>query len=224
MNILEGLDGRVNTDPLVSLDTQDVKKTTICILDWDDTCIASSWLGSINRPVDAEDLDDFAILSRCVIAIISKAKMHGRLIIITNAMSGWVQESCTEYMPSVLPYLSDVPIVSAQDKYSHLYTNPTHWKIVAFRDEVFRGIAANSKLNIISIGDGPAEFTAVNSLQHLIPESLNINLITKGVKLLEKPHIKLLIKQLDAVYADMDSIIELQENINRKMQMKDVIE
>jgi hypothetical protein len=76
-----------------------------------------------------------------------------------------------------------------------------------------------STLNVISVGDGVPEFTAINYLKNLISPLLNINLITKGIKLLEKPDPNMLIYELEIIYRDMKDIVEVPECINQLMRV-----
>ena len=199
-------------------------KATKIVFDWDDTFMATTWLDGIKRAPNQEELVDLEILSKLVIAIITQAKLYGDVIIVTNADQGWVQYSCSEYMSSLLPHLLDMPIISAQERYSSLYSNPTFWKFAAFRDEILEGVLPYSWLNVVSIGDSDAEFKAVNCLKNIIPSDFNINLITKGIKLMEKPTIKLLIQQLQILNRDIKSIIECPQSINQRMASSDMVE
>ena len=198
-------------------------KATKIVFDWDDTFMATSWLDGIKRAPNQEELVDLEILSKLVIAIITQAKLYGDVIIVTNADQGWVQSSCSQYMPLLLPDLLDIPIISAQERYSSMYSNPTFWKFAAFRDEILEGVLPYSWLNVVSIGDSDAEFKAVNCLKNIVPPYLNINLITKGIKLIEKPNLKLLIQELEILNKDIQSIVEYPQSINQRMGSSDTV-
>jgi hypothetical protein len=68
-------------------------------------------------------------------------------------------------------------------------------------------------------GDGIPEFTAINYLKNLVSPLLNINLITKGIKLLEKPEPNMLRQQLEIIYTDLKAIVELPESMNQLMRL-----
>jgi hypothetical protein len=194
-------------------------QVTKIVFDWDDTFMPTSWLEKIKHSPDQEGLQELADLSKIAISVITQAKLYGLVIIVTNADEGWVHESCSRHMPNLKPYLAGIPIISAQERYSLLYSDPCLWKIAAFRDELLPDLLPYTTLNVISIGDGVPEFTAVNFLKNLISPLLNINLITKGIKLLEKPDPNMLIYELEIVYRDMKDIIELRENVNQLMRV-----
>lgn len=194
-------------------------RVTKIVFDWDDTFMPTSWLEKIKHSPDQEGLQDLADLSKIAISVITQAKLYGQVIIVTNADEGWVHQSCTKHMPSLEPHLSGIPIISAQERYSLLYSDPCQWKIAAFRDELLPDLLPYSTLNVISVGDGVPEFTAINYLKNLISPLLNINLITKGIKLLEKPDPNMLIYELEIIYRDMKEIVEVPESINQLMRV-----
>jgi hypothetical protein len=194
-------------------------QVTKIVFDWDDTFMPTSWLEKIKHSPDQEGLQELADLSKIVISVITQAKLYGLVMIVTNADEGWVHESCSRHMPNLKPHLAGIPIISAHERYSLLYSDPCLWKIAAFRDELLPDLLPHTTLNVISIGDGVPEFTAVNFLKNLISPLLNINLITKGIKLLEKPDPNMLIYELEIVYRDMKDIIELRENMNQLMRV-----
>ena len=190
---------------------------TIIILDWDDTCIPSFWLQDVNRYLNAEEIEDFVTISKLVISIINQAKEYAHVIIVTNAQEDWVQTSCKNYLPSLFPYISKIPIVSAYERYSNLYKYSSQWKLAAFYHETINYIRSNAKVNIVSIGDSDAEFIAVNSLKKVLPTDLNTQLITKGIKLIERPTPKLLIQQLEIIHKNLKEIVDIDESINQKI-------
>lgn len=194
-------------------------QVTKIVFDWDDTFMPTSWLEKIKHSPDQEGLQELADLSKVAISVITQAKLYGLVIIVTNADEGWVHQSCSQHMPLLQPHLAGIPVISAQEKYSLLYPDPRQWKIAAFRDELLPDLLPYTSLNVISIGDGLPEFTAINYLKNLIKPYLNINLITKGIKLLEKPEPNMLRQQLEIVYTDMKAIVELPESINQLMRI-----
>jgi len=42
---------------------------------------------------------------------------YGKTFIITNAAEGWVEYSAERYMPSLLPVLEKITIISARTRY-----------------------------------------------------------------------------------------------------------
>lgn len=42
---------------------------------------------------------------------------YGKTFIITNAAEGWVEYSAQRYLPSLVPILEKIPIISARSRY-----------------------------------------------------------------------------------------------------------
>jgi hypothetical protein len=58
---------------------------------------------------------------------------YGKTFIITNAAEGWVEYSAERYMPSLLPVLEKITIISARTRYEPHFPNDfTKWKLYAF--------------------------------------------------------------------------------------------
>ena len=84
--------------------------------------------------------------------ILSLSIANGRTYIITNAGDGWVQYSAEKFMPSLVPLLEKIIIISARANYEHLTKDYTKWKIYAFL-EAQEHLADASVKNIIALGD-----------------------------------------------------------------------
>ena len=52
--------------------------------------------------------------------ILELSVANEKTYIITNAGEGWVQYSAEKFMPSLLPILEKINIISARAKYEHL--------------------------------------------------------------------------------------------------------
>ena len=79
-------------------------------------------------PEDA--LVQLEALSVSVIALITRAQKHGRVVVITNAETGWVQLSCRKFMPRVVPFLSQLRVLSARSTFEALHPDsPSDWKV-----------------------------------------------------------------------------------------------
>ena len=171
------------------------------ILDWDNTLIPSKWLETKGFRVLPHGTSGLTpdMIAMCesiapyVAALINGAKRYGRVIIITNATESWVRLGCTIFMPSISELVLSLPIISAADLYSEIYTNPMMWKKLAFQREVvdmgFR--------TVISIGDGEAERNAALAL------SKTKQIIVKSLKFMDDPMPDALVKQLDGTIKAM---------------------
>lgn len=98
---------------------------TIILFDWDDTLCPSNWIRE-NRPTlsffkPAPQDDKFQKplkeLQIHVEATLRSALTMGKVIIVTNAMDPWVETSCRNFMPSILPLVMGIPIIYARSVY-----------------------------------------------------------------------------------------------------------
>merc|ERR1712183_903658 len=93
-------------------------------------------LDSLEDP--SEDIaEQLQRLDAAVSDTLSRAKVRGRVIVVTNAGQGWVEMSCHKYMPATEASLQGVEIVSARATYEqHGLFQPTTWKCRAFADRI----------------------------------------------------------------------------------------
>ncbi|OQS01937.1 hypothetical protein THRCLA_05643 [Thraustotheca clavata] len=168
---------------------------TVIFLDWDDTLLASTWVGRLGlrpkyvneKPQIPEDVKlQLEELEECVIALLESAMKYGRVVIITAAETGWVELSASLFMPRTLPIINSmIKVVSARSTYEDLYPDaPKKWKIEAFQHEVYNHCMDNTPKHIISIGDGPTEREALINLKMSAYASFH----AKSLKLITYPN------------------------------------
>lgn len=98
---------------------------TLIAFDWDDTLCPSYWIQENHPslsffqppPNRKRYTDPLAKLETAVIELIESSKRRGKVIIVTNAESPWVETSCKFFLPGLLPYLERIPVVYAQSVY-----------------------------------------------------------------------------------------------------------
>jgi len=200
--------------PLPTASTPIKPEETLIFLDWDDTCIASTWLQAEGfkmydayGPMKQTYIEMGESLSTALEPLITRAAKLGRVVIVTNANEGWVELSCQAFMPKLLPLISNFSVISAQDRYKHITPSPMEWKRRTFEDVV--AAISNDKLrNFISIGDGIAEKYAVQALRGspaaMIYRPMNI---VKTVKLMERPTPSELVEQLITANEIIESVV-----------------
>lgn len=95
---------------------------TIIIFDWDDTLCPSSWIRDNKQVLNffrpcpnierfQRPLKELAARGEAVLRL---AMRLGNVIIVTNAMDPWVETSCRNFLPSLMPLVSTLPIVYAR--------------------------------------------------------------------------------------------------------------
>jgi len=164
---------------LLKLKNSDTVKDeeTIIIFDWDDTLYPTTWIKSnmdlIRNPLCADEniLNIFKQLSDQIIYIITKAQIYGKVFIITNAFETWIKDSC-KLIPEVIPFLKNINIISAQDKWKSINPNPGKWKELEFEQIALNFIKSNIKIiKFICIGDSHHEHNAIINAASIINAS-----------------------------------------------------
>jgi len=176
------------------------QRDTVIIFDWDDTLLSSSALLRHQwNPIQMRHL------AECVQRILQTAMGLGDTVIVTNGGNAWVQESAAMYMPSVLPMLEQLQVMSARAKYESLHPGqPLTWKHNAFKDVLGPRAAAGKCLNLIVLGDSLVEIEAAYTWNNGIGKVA----IVKTVKFQEGPTINELLGQLRRTCQDLPLIVD----------------
>eukprot|EP00443_Scrippsiella_acuminata_P009160 CAMPEP_0115198738 /NCGR_PEP_ID=MMETSP0270-20121206/16258_1 /TAXON_ID=71861 /ORGANISM="Scrippsiella trochoidea, Strain CCMP3099" /LENGTH=266 /DNA_ID=CAMNT_0002612115 /DNA_START=47 /DNA_END=847 /DNA_ORIENTATION=+ len=192
---------------------------TLTIFDWDDTLMPTSDLErhgllSKRRAVVGKDVQvALQVLADKIVETLQEAMKFGKVIIITNAAEGWVQESCRHFLPSVEAYLSYIPVVSARSTFEPTgIRSPTEWKSLAFQREVGAfcdGLAKGQHGNIVSVGDSVHEHLALISAACGRPGCLS-----KSLGLAERPSIEQLSQELDLVAGSFEEVALFEEDLD----------
>jgi len=201
----------------------EVRRQSLIIFDWDDTLMCSSEIKSQRKPDDKE----MKSLEGAVARVLKTSMRLGKTTIVTNANLCWVHATASLFMPSLLPILELIDVLSARQSYEDMYpNNPNAWKIHAFRDLVsgphdvasaltscwdgsmgsasFSSMPESCSLNLVVLGDSSAEIQAGHSAlrDHQDPDS-----ILKTVKFKALPTIAELVGQLEAVANELERVV-----------------
>jgi len=137
-----------STEPAVQKSSID---SSVIILDWDDTLLASTHLASLGYRLEVEQEFDPNLraqldkLESQVISVLERLISYCRhkdsgkasnLVIITNAERGWVELSAKKFIPGVLPTLEKCHIVSARSTFEISGSGPFEWKLLAFYHKI----------------------------------------------------------------------------------------
>ena len=114
---------------------------TVIIFDWDDTLLCTTFLvqNNLNLGSDDESVQkfkgDFEQIAKIGSELLQLAKQKGDVLIVTNSEKDWVELTSSKFIPSIIPYLKDVKIISARSHYESAYpTNPYMWKYLEIRN------------------------------------------------------------------------------------------
>mmetsp|Transcript_63117 Transcript_63117/g.160188 ORF Transcript_63117/g.160188 Transcript_63117/m.160188 type:complete len:254 (+) Transcript_63117:146-907(+) len=225
----------VTSDPSTELDSDDSSsecsdgdckersspffvEDTILIFDWDDTVLPSSWICQQGLRLDDDSVvldEQKATLDRLAARAaqtLSVAKRHGKVVLVTNAEEGWIELSCAKFMPTLLPVLSDVKILSARSTYEvQGVESPFEWKFLAFESEIgsFCSEFSERRKNIISFGDSAHEREALIR----VTENL-LNCSIKSLKFVERPGVEQLLKEHDLIAGCFRHIVDHDGNLD----------
>eukprot|EP00929_Paragymnodinium_shiwhaense_P116802 TRINITY_DN8673_c0_g2_i1.p1 TRINITY_DN8673_c0_g2~~TRINITY_DN8673_c0_g2_i1.p1 ORF type:complete len:363 (+),score=104.22 TRINITY_DN8673_c0_g2_i1:180-1268(+) len=189
------------------------KHQTVIIFDWDDTLLATSYLG-VKPVTSVVDRQLKGIETACK-RLLELSLRLGQTFIITNAMSGWVEFSAAKYMPGLLPTLAKVPIISARHRFEELFPEQVgQWKVQAFL-EVQSQLNSQIITNLISVGDSNFEMDAVHVMGKEFAQAL-----VKTIKFREQPTPEELLKQLELVGKRFDQIVENARNLKIGLERK----
>jgi len=185
-----------------------LQREATIIFDWDDTLMCSSAIKAQQEPDPSEVME----LAGAVETVLRTAMELGRTAIVTNANLVWVQTTADIFMPSVVPLLSMVELVSARQSYGEKWPGDhSAWKRQAFRDVVCGPqssqcceASTNSGVNLVVLGDSSAEIQAGRSVAKGRETG---EAIVKTVKLKAAPSIGELRGQLLAVARSLGRIV-----------------
>jgi len=202
------------------------KEETTIVFDWDDTLLASHSLTQMGVRTNAfaetltlDIVEAFVPLMEVVCQLLYKAKAMGTVIIITSATANWVPHSASLLMPAVIPLLTDVRVISAQDKYKQLGISALFWKRNAFIDEI-DGVFQRkdgARRNIVSIGDSRLEFEAMKNLRRIYALTSPRNTFLKAIKLNDTPSVESLKEQLNKLSTALLGLVNEETNLELMM-------
>lgn len=192
---------------------------SLIIFDWDDTLLPTTWIHQSGLLLpgmmpSTEQCAQLGTLSESAWMTLQTAIQMGKVVIITNAEQGWIEKSCTMFMPSLVKLLKTLDIVSARSTYKQISQEPSEWKQLAFEYEVGLFYGANlsgQRRNIVSIGDSLHEVLALKAI------AAKPDCCGKSVKFLEAPSIEQLIDQHEHLSTCLLDIVEHNGNMDVEM-------
>jgi len=136
--------------------------------------------------------------------------------IVTNGETGWVQLSAQKFLPSVVPMLDKLRVLSARSTFESLFPDsPMKWKFHAFQESLNQEYADSHCIkNVLSFGDSHAEREAIRLVTRGLP-----NTRTKSIKFAERPTIEQLQRQLELVSNCFQYISSHEEDLDLCMSL-----
>lgn len=206
---------------------------TIIIFDWDDTLCPSTSMrrhaqfdqhGRLRLRLDAETRSELDALQSTVIPLLRFAKAMGKVIIVTNAKTPWVDISCRSFLPGLRSALRDIPVIYAlelvRDAGLEGFDSENGCLLTEVKARAMKTAVTNfysrypnqSWKNIVSIGDALFEHTAIRQVVSERPTAKRCR--TKTIKLLEGPTTAGMVVQLSIISAWLAAIVQADEDVD----------
>jgi len=168
-------------------------ESQLIFLDWDDTVLPTSFLAGHQIGLDgvvpealSESFEEYAKVVRVTIQVL---KLFGRVMIVTNAETGWVELTCAKFLPGLLPEIAELPRISARSEYEPKgFLGPAAWKTEAFAAQMQRHFG-DAEPNVLSVGDANHERVAVQRA------AKRFDVEAKSIKFIEKPDLEMLTRE-----------------------------
>jgi hypothetical protein len=191
---------------------------TLIIFDWDDTLLCSSYMNYNYPKVGFRDLPEeeqriLKAIEEADVRLLKLALSLGQTFIITNAACGWVENTSRALLPSLVPLLQKVHVVSARSRYEAHYPNEvSKWKAETFL-EVRRQLDSQVITNLVSLGDSEYEMDATQAMGREFQHAT-----IKLVKFAQCPSPEELLRQLELVLEEFENIVSSGKSLQVKLR------
>jgi len=183
----------------------------VTIFDWDDTLMCTSHI--LNREGNSGDnsegnsqttLEKYEKISHNICELISIAKAHGTVFIVTNASLRWVHECIFKNLtPEVEEMMKSVGIFSTVDSgIAEKYDFPDRKKIAFAKLNGLFNKRNNTKHTLLCIGDCNHDRDAANHTREKIRDSTYV----KNIKFIQAPSLDILISQQNLCISILPSL------------------
>jgi len=202
------------------------KRETFFIFDWDDTVLPSTWVQRQGLRLDSssvvtsEQRQVLAEVAAVTGRTLRAARQYGTVILVTNAERGWIELSCQKFLPTLMPMLENVKIVSARTSYEMAGCKaPREWKLRAFEAEMtaFFGLETifdeAQRKNTLSLGDSVHEREALLRATASLP-----NCRAKSLKFVERPDVRQILKQHELITGSLNQIVHHDGHLDLSIQ------
>ena len=196
------------------------RHNNLIIFDWDDTLLPTSFLLNKNiidseNKLSEKEKSKLQKIEELVKNLLTLSLSKGEVYIITNAGEGWVEESSKRFYPNINDILDQIEVISARKDYEEKYPKETKlWKIGAFLN-LKKRLNEDLITNIICLGDSVFEMDAGKILAGTF-----IHAVIKTIKFMERPKLEELIKQLNLVLNQFNSIFNSYKNLTVRVEKK----
>lgn len=214
---------------------------SVIIFDWDDTLCPTHWIQaqftSFSGPAPDEEwaLKPLKDLEVEVAKLLEISMRLAKVVIVTNANVGWVETSCRNFLPGLLPIVEDIDVVYARSVYHEDFEmdyrrdfcftpEPQLWKEKAFHvtlHNLYSEYEEQSWKNVVCIGDSVFEQEAVRSVVAQRPHTER-RCHLKTTKLMDSPTIQQLISQVSSIRDALPKIVEHDGQLDIEISEEDI--
>lgn len=172
----------------------------LVLLDWDDTLLPTTNLAEAQKAAEQlapDDLKEYGDIA----AETLRRLASGRVVVVTNATEGWVDQTAMKHLPQLQPLLRTCEVVSARATYEPLGFEANEWKREMFAQQLRQHLAKGGARVVLSIGDASYEREAV------LRVAPTFGCVAKSVKLLEKPPLAVLRAQHVMLQPQLEELV-----------------
>mmetsp|Transcript_124994 Transcript_124994/g.312421 ORF Transcript_124994/g.312421 Transcript_124994/m.312421 type:complete len:358 (-) Transcript_124994:100-1173(-) len=222
----------------IALDTSAdtaARKGPLIIFDWDDTIFPTTDLTADGHfapsaaSADQQDAierllrlmlwsrrNELQSVTKAAARALREARSVGRVVIVTNAIEGWVQTTAGKFLPDLVADLTDIPVISARSVFEPQgIADAARWKVLCFHRLIrYLQLGDSEAGQIISIGDSWHERAAAFE----VAQDATIAWHAKSLKLLERPSVAQIAQQLDVVAQYLTQFSLYEGSLDLSMQ------
>ncbi|CDR98005.1 hypothetical protein, conserved [Babesia bigemina] len=211
-------DGSYSDDSSQSLESE--QSSDLVIFDYDDTILPTYALACAQKHSVGQQLvdpntirDELDRLTDAVLVNLNNVVRVATLVVVTNASSDWVMQSCERYLPRIGEFFAEhnIRIISARDRLDNSLLAQKHWKYFVFIDlieeQFIDKLKSGEPFTVTSIGDGAEERQACMKLASIFK---NQKWVFKNLKLLTQPTLGCLIQQHLLLAKSFDNFFEMK--------------
>lgn len=132
---------------------------------------------------------------------------------MTNSVRWWVKDSCARFLPTLLPVVEELQIISARSSYERSYPDdPGAWKREAFKEVVRQRPGAT---NLVVLGDSMGEIRAARGAHASMPRPS----LVKTVKFREFPTSEQIQGQLCRALCELDDVVGCGDHVSAELRV-----
>lgn len=199
-------------------------RNTMIILDWDDTLMCTTFVSSKKNGLSKQEMAYIETLGKSVSEFLLECKKFGKVIILTNSASNWVNACSEKLLKLNKDVMENIDIISARDKFLKEKKPKLDWKKLAFEELIQNYFVKNkgngtilndssnmnylNYWNFLCVSDSPEDIKLFKLFKEKFNEWMNLS----TVKLKVKPSPLEMISQTNFMTKNLKSVIGKNRN------------